>query len=47
MLVFYKNYDPGFLTYKREFRKALILGMDWDAIVDIVPFLSCTLIQQV
>jgi peptide/nickel transport system substrate-binding protein len=33
MLVFYKNYDPAFLSHKLEFRKALILGVDWDAVV--------------
>ena len=33
MLSFYKTYDPAFLTHKLEFRKALILGVDWDAVV--------------
>ena len=33
MLSFYRTYDPAFLTHKLEFRKALILGVDWDAVV--------------
>src|SRR5215475_1006227 len=33
MLVFYKIYDPAFLTHKIEFHKALILGVNWDAVV--------------
>jgi ABC-type transport system substrate-binding protein len=32
-LVFYKSYDPAFLTHKLAFRKALILGVNWDAVV--------------
>jgi peptide/nickel transport system substrate-binding protein len=29
----HKSYDPAFLTHKIELRKALILGVDWDAVV--------------
>jgi peptide/nickel transport system substrate-binding protein len=32
-LLFYRSYDPAFLTHQLEFRKALILGVDWDAVV--------------
>jgi peptide/nickel transport system substrate-binding protein len=32
-LMFFKSYDPTFLTNKLEFRKALILAVDTDAIV--------------
>jgi peptide/nickel transport system substrate-binding protein len=32
-LFFFKSYDPAFLTNKLEFRKALILAVDLDAIV--------------
>jgi ABC-type transport system substrate-binding protein len=32
-LMFFKSYDPTFLTNKLEFRKALILAVDMDAIV--------------
>ena len=32
-LLFYRSYAPAFLTHKLEFRKALILGVDWDAVV--------------
>ncbi|MGE3536252.1 MAG: ABC transporter substrate-binding protein [Candidatus Tectimicrobiota bacterium] len=33
MLTFYRSYDPAFLTHKLAFRKALILGVDWEAVV--------------
>lgn len=32
-VMFYKSYDPAFLTHKLAFRKALAVGVDWDAIV--------------
>ena len=34
MLAFYKSYESAFLTHKLEFRKALILGVDWNAVVN-------------
>ena len=33
MLVLYKSYAPTFLTHTIEFRKALILSVDWNAVV--------------
>jgi peptide/nickel transport system substrate-binding protein len=34
LVVFWKSYDPAFLCQKLEFRKALTLAVDWEAVVN-------------